>query len=151
MPIWQRMDSIVPMFALAADTLNPATAPGVTSYADPAYRREVRLRIAVMNPGPLEGGPVSTTLHDGGLATFFLATGRLSYAPGTDYDIATFDILDPTLSPPTSVTAGAATLPSVADETALAACPSPGCYLDEPGRLRVRLFAADEPDASVAF
>jgi hypothetical protein len=151
MPIWQRAGSIVPMFARAADTLNPATAPGVTSYTDPAYGREVRLRVAVMNPGPLEDSPVTATLHDGGLASFFLGPGQLSYAPGTDYDIATFDVADPTLATPTSVTASAAPLPSVADEAALMACPSPGCYLAETGRLRIRLFAADAPAATIAW
>jgi hypothetical protein len=37
LPLWRAADRFVPMFARAADTLEPATAPGVTSYADPAY------------------------------------------------------------------------------------------------------------------
>ncbi|MDX2094251.1 MAG: hypothetical protein SFX73_40845 [Kofleriaceae bacterium] len=34
MPLWQRAGSIIPTFAAYADTLLPATAAGVTSYAD---------------------------------------------------------------------------------------------------------------------
>ncbi|MCA9679539.1 MAG: hypothetical protein KC464_31195, partial [Myxococcales bacterium] len=46
LPLWLAVDRFVPMFARAADTLIAATAPGVTSYADPAYGRELRLVLA---------------------------------------------------------------------------------------------------------
>lgn len=154
MPMWQRGTTMVPMFARAADTLVAATAPGVTSYADPAFGRELRLVTfpwEVIIDGPTGA---SATLHDGGRGeeeVFIDGSLALHYAPGTDYDIVTFDSLDPAQTAPTMVTAGAAALPAVADETALFACGSPGCYLAEPGRLRVRLFAADQPDATVTF
>jgi hypothetical protein len=153
MPIWQRGTTMVPMFARAADTLIPATAPGVTSYADPAFGRELRLRMfpwEVILDGDIGA---SATVHDGGVAGETVVvdgTLLLHYAPGTDYDIVTFDAIDPALVAPATVTAGADALPAVADEAALFACPSPGCYLAETGRLRVRLFAADHQDVTVA-
>jgi alpha-D-xyloside xylohydrolase len=146
MPVWQRVGSIVPMFARAADTLAPATAPGVTSYADPAYGRELRLRIA--------SGAVAATaqLHDGGAAEVTPgASLGLAYTAGGEYDIITFDVHDGELAAPTDVSAGATPLPAVASEAALAACASPGCYLSEGERLRIRLFARDADAVAVTF
>jgi alpha-D-xyloside xylohydrolase len=137
MPMWQRADRIVPMFARAADTLAPATAPGVTSYADPAYGRELLLRIVA-------DGTAEVVLHDGGVGRM-TAFGDLGvpahfvYTPGTDYDIVTFDYHHPGGAGDPMITLGATPLPSVADASALAACGAPGCYLAEPGRLRARV------------
>jgi hypothetical protein len=144
------------MFARAADTLVPATAPGVTSYADPAFGRELRLRVI---PGPATSDDTSVlrTLHDGGVARatggdLAFTGGAFEYTPGGEYDLVTFDVLDPMLPMTTPVVvAGATPLPGVADEASLLACASPGCYLLEPGRLRVRLHTRDAPAASVSF
>jgi len=145
-PLWQRVGTIVPMYARAADTLAPATAPGVTSYLDPAYGRELRLRIASATV------PAGVELHDGGHGEVTPgATLGLAFAPGTEYDIVTYEVLDDAVATPTAVTSGATPLPSVVDEAGLGACGSPGCYLAEPGRLRVRAFARDAGAVSVAF
>jgi len=129
MPIWQAPDRIVPMFARAADTLEPATAPGVTSYADPAYGRELRLVVA-------RGG--SAALHDGASAT---ADGdALGFTPGDQYDIATFVLWR--AAAPGAVTADGAALPEVA-AVALETCAAPGCWVHDAGRLRIRVHATD--------
>lgn len=153
MPMWQVDGKPLPMFARPADTLVPATAPGVTSYADPTYGRELRIRGNPIGATTENAAQRRTALHDGGVADIGGGTGGYDfiYDPGTDYDIVTFDVLDPDLPTVTSVVATTETLPTVADETALMACPSPGCYLPEPGRLRVRLFARDNNTAHVAF
>jgi alpha-D-xyloside xylohydrolase len=152
MPIWQRDESIVPMFARPADTLVPATTPGVTSYADPAFGRELRLRIA---PSSVVDAMAERALHDGGEATVIGRTATdtmlLSYAPGTEYDLVTFDVLSPTLAIASLALVGATPLASATDEAGLLACPSPGCFLSEPGRLRVRLHTRDAPAASISF
>jgi len=136
MPMWQRANAIVPMFARAADTLAPATAPGVTSYTDPAYGRELRLRI-------VEDATDDVALHVGGTGrmTAFGDLGvaaHFQYTPGTEYDLVTFDYhhgggVD------WAIALGGEPLPSAADTAALAACGAPGCYLAEPQRLRVRV------------
>jgi hypothetical protein len=128
-PLYLAVDRFVPMFARYADTLEPATAPGVTSYADPAFGRELRL---VLAPDAL----AETTLHDGAAAS--CAAGQLTFTPGSQYDIVTFDLW----TAATTVTS-TESLTQVADAAALAACAAPGCYLPETGRLRIRLFATD--------
>lgn len=129
MPIWQRADRLVPMFARAADTLEPATAPGVTSYADPAYGRELALRAA---------GGGSATLHDG--ATGAVDGTSLSFTPGDQYDIVTFDLPGAI----TGVEVGGTPITEVTDRAGLAGCPAPGCFLDDAttGRTSVRLHGA---------
>ena len=147
MPLWYAADRFVPMFARAADTLEPATAPGVTSYADPAFGRELRLLLAA------DGGAVETRVHDGAhpSAGPTGARYRLRFEPGTQYTVATFDLSTSAsraapVMRPTGVLRAGAPLPSVADEAALRACPA-GCWLYEAAaaRLRVRLVTSGAP------
>nr|MBP6842746.1 hypothetical protein [Kofleriaceae bacterium] len=132
----------VPMFARAADTLEPATAPGVTSYADPAYGGELRLLITP------DGAAAATRLHDDARATGGATADayQLTFTPGSQYVTATFDLDTRAaqaahVAAPTAITRDGAPLPTAADEVALTACTS-GCWLAEPGRLRVRLVGA---------
>ncbi|MBK9030344.1 MAG: hypothetical protein IPL61_03230 [Myxococcales bacterium] len=142
LPLWRAADRFVPMFARAADTLEPATAPGVTSYADPAYGRELRL---VITP---DGGAAEVTLHDGARATGGASADayRLTFAPGGQYDAATFDLdlraaTAPRVATAAAVTVDGAPITAVASAAELAAC-ARACWLAEPGRLRVRLDGA---------
>lgn len=145
LPIFYRADALVPMFARLADTLLPATAPGVTSYADPAYGRELRVIYAARTSGaPLEGS-AGTTLHDGAAVT---ADGRsLTVTGGTQYDVFTIDVDGRThtdaFGAPIAVSVGGSDLPAVADPAALFACAAPGCYVFEAAsqHLQVRVFA----------
>ncbi|HVV86290.1 MAG TPA: TIM-barrel domain-containing protein, partial [Kofleriaceae bacterium] len=113
LPLWRAADRFVPMFARAADTLEPATAAGVTSYADPAYGRELRL---VLTP---DGGAAETSLHDGARATAGVDGARyhLRFEPGSQYTVATFDLAvaaarnAPAVTAPATVTAAGAPLP----------------------------------------
>lgn len=134
LPLWRAADRFVPMFARAADTLEPATAPGVTSYADPAYGRELRL---VLTP---DGGAPAIALHDGSRATGAVVAGgyRLRYEPGSEYTVVTFDVRGRPGAGP--VRLGGASLPEVADEAALLACAA-GCWLAQasPPRVQVRV------------
>ena len=143
LPLWRAADRFVPLFARAADTLEPATAPGVTSYADPAYGRELRLLITP------DGGAATVTLHDGAAATGATAgtAYRLTFAPGSQYTAATFDLdlraaREPHVGAATpAVTVDGSAAAAVADAAALAAC-ARACYLAEAGRLRVRVDGA---------
>jgi hypothetical protein len=139
MPIWQKPDQLVAMFARAADTLEPATAPGVTSYADPAYGRE--LRVVVAESGTL-------TLHDG--ATAEVAGGTRTFTPGDQYDIVTFD--ERRAAAPAGVTVDGAALPAAADAAALETCAAPGCWFHDAtaGRLRIRVHATDGATHTIA-
>ena len=130
MPIYQSTAHLVPMFARVADTLEPVTAPGVTTYADRAYGRE--LKVVVAGGGSLE-------LHDGARAA---ADGTYAFTPGDEYDIVTWELR----RPPATITAvrdGATLLPEVADADALAACAAPGCWRAAGGRLSIRSYATD--------
>ena len=141
--MFYRAGSIVPMFARYADTLLPATAPGVTSYADPAYGRELRL---VYTP---IASQVSTLLHD---FTLVAAAGpSISIQPGLEYAVFTVDVdarhLTGPLAAPTAVRTRddqdfVATLPQVGSIAALESCASPGCwYFDAAAkRLQARMF-----------
>ncbi|MCW5805566.1 MAG: hypothetical protein KIT31_24565 [Deltaproteobacteria bacterium] len=138
LPMWQRAGSLVPMYARAADTLLPATAPGVTSYATPVIGRELRL---VYTPGPTPG---TATLHDGATAT---ADGlSMSVTGGGEYTVFTFDvdargIPEGSLASPDAVhTIGAGDLPLVTDVTS---CAAPGCYSFDAAtkHLEIRVFA----------
>jgi alpha-D-xyloside xylohydrolase len=142
LPMWQRVNSFVPMFALAADTILPATAPGVTSYATPAIGRELRL-VYTPGPVPLEGVGPSTTLHDGANAQANHTT--VSVTGGSEYSVFTIDVdgrgLTDLFAAPTRVSIdGTAELPLVTD---VAACAAPGCWsFDAPSKkLLVRVFA----------
>lgn len=144
LPLWRAADRFVPMYARAADTLEPATAPGVTSYADPAYGRELRL---VITP---DGAATATALHDGARATGgHAATAyQLGWTPGTEYTAATFDLdlraaTEPHVAAVTTVTVDGAPVAAVADAAALSGCPR-ACWLAEPGRLRVRVDGAGQ-------
>ncbi len=127
MPIYRRVGAFVPMFARAADTLEPATAAGVTSYADPAYGSELRLL--------LTGDGAAITLHDGAQATA-PDDHTLTFTAGDQYTIATFDLIGTTRTSVPSLSAAA-------DEAALMSCAAPGCYLAEAGRLRVRVHGTN--------
>ncbi len=135
LPMWYRAGSLVPMFAIAADTMLPATAAGVTSYATPAIGGELRL---VYTPGAM----ATATLHDGTTAT---ADGTaLTITGGSEYAVTTFDIdartLAAPLSAPTAITVDGLALVSATDVTT---CSAPGCYqFDAPTlHLQVRVFA----------
>jgi alpha-D-xyloside xylohydrolase len=147
MPFWRRAGAMVPMFARAADTMEPATTAGVTSYVDPAYGGELAVRFS-----PEPAAIAMAAIHDGATAGARPgATGYdVDFTPGTEYAWITFDIdtrattIAELVAPATiTVTApGTATLPEVVTTNALETCPSPGCWLAEPGRLRVRADAA---------
>lgn len=134
MPLWQRAGSIVPTFAVYADTLLPATAPNVTSYADPRLGRELRASYAASDPGEL-------TLHDG---TYFnAAVGTVAITGGTQYTVITLDIdarsLRAPFSAPTGATLNNVALPEAAD---LPNCAAPGCWRFDAANkhLEVRVF-----------
>jgi len=147
LPMWQRAGSIVPMFARYADTLVPATAAGVTSYADPAFGRELRLVYAPTGPAfPLEGGPLELTLHDGARVTGW--DTALAVTGGTQYTVFTLDvdareISSGPFSAPAAVSVDGTDLAIAADATALETCLAPGCWhFDATGRrFQARVFA----------
>ncbi len=145
LPMWFRVGSLIPMFARSADTLLPATAVGVTSYADPLLGRELRL---VYTPGPVtsDGAGASTRLHDGAYATAI--SGGVSLTGGTEYTVFTLDVdtraaTAGAFAAAQAVSVDGVDLPVVASVAALEACAAPGCWtLDGPGaRLQARVFA----------
>ncbi len=145
LPMWYAADALIPMFARPADTLLPATAPGVTSYADPTYGRELRVVYAARTSSiPLEASP-GMVVHDGSelSASFTMVT----LTAGTQYSVFTIDVDGRThadaFAAPTAVSVNGADLPSVADDAALFACAAPGCYRFESAtkHLQVRVFA----------
>ena len=145
LPIFYQADALIPMFARLADTILPASAPGVTSYADPAYGRELRVIYAARTSAvPLESS-AGTRLHDGaevtGYRTWLQVTG------GTQYDVITIDVDGRThadaFAAPLGVSVSATDLALVADDTALFACAAPGCYSFDATtkHLQARVFA----------
>jgi hypothetical protein len=126
------------MFARAADTLVPATAEGVTSYADPAYGGELRLVLVLEESAAIE-------LHDGAAAT--AAPGQLTFTPGDQYGNVTFELRG--AAAPAAITIDDAPLPEVDDDGALFACAAPGCWRRDAatGRLQVRAIGG----ASIAL
>lgn len=152
MPLWRATNRFVPMFARAADTLEPATAPGVTSYADPAYGGELRLWITP------DGPRAEVQLHDGAQATGEAAADHyaLGFTAGQTYVAALFDLdlrhARAVTSPgPLTVELGGAPIPAAADEAALLAC-ARACWLHEPGvRLRVRVVASSFEPLAIAI
>jgi alpha-D-xyloside xylohydrolase len=123
-PTWQRVGSFIPMFARAADTLLPATAPGVTSYTDRALGRELRLLYAP--PVSLEASAF-VRLHDGASAS--AAGPAIELVGGAEYDAITIDIdargLPLPYSAPAGVSVNGADLPQAAD---VGVCAAPGCW-----------------------
>jgi len=142
-PTWQRVGSFIPTFARPADTLLPATAPGVTSYADPALGRE--LRLAYVPPIGLEGG-AAIRLHDG--ASAGAGGSGITLTGGAEYTVFTIDvdardgIVGPTFGAPTAVSVDGVDLPVVADVTA---CGAPGCWRFDAAakRFEARVFAPE--------
>ncbi|HUH05751.1 MAG TPA: glycoside hydrolase family 31 protein, partial [Kofleriaceae bacterium] len=152
LPLWRRANALVPMFARAADTLEPATATGVTSYSDRAFGRELRLLVTPT------GEPTSRTLYDGTRAS--AAAAGTDYAitlrAGDEYDIVTL-ALDrrastvAALTAPSNVTFRGAALPTAADAAALTTCAAPGCAYDDTtaDRLLIRVHLPDSADHEV--
>lgn len=148
-PTWHRVGSFVPMFARHADTLLPATAPGVTTYADPMLGRELRL---VYTPGGSLERPVIAKLHDG--ATALGSGALLRVSGGSEYAVFTIDVdardLGVPFSSPVAVDVGGVDLPAVADVTT---CADPGCWRFDAAakRLEVRVFAPQGQAKDVAI
>jgi alpha-D-xyloside xylohydrolase len=140
LPLWQRCDSIVPMFALEADTLVDATAAGVRSYLDAPYANELRLVVA-----PCDGAAVAET-YDGTTANSDAGVGRFELSAGASFDVATFDfrLSGAEIAGPTSVTWEGLPVAEVADDAELRACAPPGCYRFDGGaqRLQVRVHGS---------
>lgn len=139
LPIWYRAGAIVPMFARNADTLLPATAAGVTSYADPAYGSELRF---VYAPSSVAS---AATVHDG--AALDANQTQLRVTGGTQYAVFTLDVdgrnQTGAFGATTGVSSDGTDLPVVADDLALAACAAPGCYRFDVAtkHLQIRVFA----------
>lgn len=150
LPRWQRAGSFVPMFAVAADTLLPATAAGVTSYGTPAIGRELRLVYAPDAPDAPDATTARVTLHDGSSASGTGAT--ISLVAGSEYDVFTIDVdardLAAPLSAPTTVTLDGAALANVGDVTT---CAAPGCFSFDGAaqRLQVRVFVAGSAQVAI--
>jgi len=135
LPRWQRAGSLVPMFAIAADTMLPATANGVTSYTTPAIGRELRLVYT-----PTEATTANVTLHDGAAAS---AIGEiLTVTAGSEYSVFTIDIdargLPAPFSAPTTIQVDSMALSAGTITT----CAAPGCFSFDNGtkRLQIRVF-----------
>lgn len=135
------------MFARSADTLLPATAPGVTSYADPMFGRELRL-IYTSEHRPVDRPVASTTLHDG--ASAIARRNTATVTGGTEYTVFTLEIDTRGVAPGgpfdkiIAVAVEGTDIIRVADVTALEACPDPGCWHYDATmlrRLQVRVFA----------
>lgn len=151
LPLWRRSNTFLAMFARYADTLEPATDPKVTSYADPAYGRELRL---VITPEPDQA---SIALHDGTTASGTEVAGayELTAAPGGEFDIVTFELdaansTVSALTQPGAITLDGTALDTAADAEALAACAAPGCVFDDgAGRLLVRVHLTGEATVQI--
>lgn len=124
-PTWQRAGSLVARFAKDADTLLPATAAGVTSYADPTYGNELRVDYA-------PGGNASLKLHDNAMLSG--AGDTVAITGGSNYTVATFAVPHAAI---THVTTDDGTLPQ-GDVTS---CAAPGCWSYANGKALVRIFA----------
>jgi alpha-glucosidase (family GH31 glycosyl hydrolase) len=148
-PTWQRIGSFVPMFARYADTMLPATAPGVTSYADPMFSRE--LRLVFVPDGNLEN-PAGVELFDGSsIGTG--GGGGYRIVGGGEYSVFTLDVdarSFPDYQTVASAKLGTADLPNVADVTT---CAAPGCwsYNATTKRLLVRVFVAQYETRDLAL
>ncbi|MGE0402786.1 MAG: TIM-barrel domain-containing protein [Kofleriaceae bacterium] len=150
LPLFFAAGSLVPMYALYADTLIPATAAGVTSYSDPAFGSELRL---VFTPGTTTA---LASLHDGTNAS----AGGTSAAVtgGSEYHIFTLDIdaraqTGTALANPTTITANSAPLAPTASEAALRTCAAPGCWFFDATakRLQIRVFAPEGQTRAISI
>lgn len=136
LPLWRRLDAMVPMYARAADTLVEATAAGVTSYADPAFGRELRLLWSA------SGAATERTLFDGASAAASTDGGayQIVATAGQEFDVMTFDIdlADlPGGAGVSMVSRDGVTLPSVVDLAEVETCALPGCYWHDLAGARV--------------
>jgi hypothetical protein len=144
-PTWYRAGSFVPMYARYADTMLPATAAGVTSYATPALGSELRL---VYSPGAV-GNVARTNLHDGASAVGDGTT--ITVTGGAEYSVFTVEVDVRYPAPPFSGTGGVSVdgidIPLVADVTT---CTAPGCWSRGSGRLEIRVFAPGASTHAIA-
>jgi alpha-glucosidase (family GH31 glycosyl hydrolase) len=144
-PTWYRAGSFVPMYARYADTMLPATAAGVTSYATPALGRELRL---VYSPGAV-GNVAHASLHDGASAVGDGTT--ITVTGGGEYSVFTVEVdtraATAPLSAPTGVSVDGTDIPNVADVTT---CNAPGCWHADARRLEIRVFAPGAATHAVA-
>ncbi len=134
LPLWQRRGAVLALFTIDADTLEPATAVGVRSYADPAFGSELTFRLA---PGAeLTSGSVFDGSGFRGEAT--ASSYRISVAAGSRFQNFTVElhVVDGAPNPianPMSVTAAQSPLLQVLLRSELLACdPDPGCWMREP-------------------
>ena len=127
-PTWQRAGTLLATYARVADTLLPATAVGVTSYADPALGGELRADYA-------PGDAALLTLHDG--TSLAANPDMLAVTGGSEYGVVTFALQRGAVA---RVSVGGNPLPQNAN---VAACTAPGCWSYDSGtqQLLVRLFA----------
>jgi alpha-D-xyloside xylohydrolase len=147
LPLWRRRNAFVPMYAVDADTLIPATDVNVRSYADPTYGSELRLLIT---PTDAE---TDISLYDG--ATASASGDESAYAveatAGASFTVFTLELdyreagttID--LAAATAVTLDDTPLTEVGDEDALMMCGGAGCWLDDSAneRLLVRVALPD--------
>lgn len=147
LPLWRRANALLPLYALAADTLEPATAAGVRSYQDPAFGRELRL---LLTP---EGPTTSVTVYDGSSASAAAesSTYALETTAGTTFDVFVFELDTRSAgvgaaaaTGATEVLQGGTPLAIAADRAELNACAAPGCWFRDPAadRIWVRLHGS---------
>jgi alpha-D-xyloside xylohydrolase len=137
LPLWRRVDAMVPLLAVPIDTFLPATEPGVVTFAAAGDRLRVLLALRAQS---------SFALWDGGLlsAEATAAGATLSLSPGTTHDDVRFE-LDWEGAPPTSATVPAAT--SLAE---LDACAAPGCWWWDPASATAYLRLAGSGTATIS-
>ncbi|HUJ57861.1 MAG TPA: TIM-barrel domain-containing protein [Kofleriaceae bacterium] len=146
-PLWYRAGSIVPMFALPADTLLGASTPGVTSYTDPALGGELRL---IVTPG----AAATLAMNDGTTASASADATTLGFSVGSDYGAITFDLdaraLPPPVSAPSAVLVDGVPLPSVGDAATLQTCVSGCWWFDLPNKhLQIRVALTGSHQISI--
>jgi len=149
LPLWRRKGALIPMFARDADTLGPASATDVTSYADEEIGRELRV---LSTPA---SGSFETVLWDGARIAIASsgAKSTLSATAGSQFSVVTFDLdgsVDDWVAP-ASVQAAGLALTATGDQDQLNACPAPGCYWWDAAtqRLQVRLWTGAASAAEV--
>ncbi len=138
LPLWRRGNAFIPMFAVDADTLEPATAPTVTSYSDPAYGRELRL---VISP---DGSATSISLYDGAAAAGAMDGSDYTFdlTAGSTFDIVTLEVdgkVGAFIDGYATASLDGTALATAADEGELMACPAPGCVWLDSDRILVRV------------
>jgi alpha-D-xyloside xylohydrolase len=138
LPLWYRSGSLVPMYTLAADTLlpiDPAMAPGVTTYADAAFGSDLRL---VYTPDAT--ATAATTLYDGTTAS--AQGGSLTITGGSEFSRFTIDVDHRGLGAPFAAAQSVFVdaMPLVPGD--VTSCPEPGCWSDDGAHLQIRVFAS---------